>query len=45
MHARRHNRIYGRQIVALILSPTGDAQPANCFKISFPNFCVSPKNF
>jgi hypothetical protein len=18
---------------------------ANCFKISFPNFCVSPKNF
>jgi len=19
--------------------------PANCFRISFPNFCVSPKNF
>jgi hypothetical protein len=23
----------------------GLAYPASCFKISFPSFCVSPKNF
>jgi hypothetical protein len=39
---RRHNNF-----AALLVAPdqTMHYASANCLKISFPNFCVSPKNF
>jgi hypothetical protein len=44
-------RLQGKQvdgiqfIVALGNVPIGWFYPANCFKISLPSFCASPKNF